>query len=97
MRIYGCLAGVPTAQYSGYLDTAMMSLPLTVLDSKQSQYLKDVDRDDPLAHPARADDLLTQLPAWLLITSTHDLALSSVAFTHARLCTDGKGSATSSF
>lgn len=52
---------------------------------KKLAYMSDPDLEDPLAFPGLAPSLLSRFPASLLVSSTRDFLLSSVAVTHARL------------
>lgn len=71
---------------SGRLAAAKWKTPLEqIIHPQTNPYFEDVDYNDPLAFPARSKDLLARFPPSLLISSTQDLALSSVVHTHSRL------------
>jgi epsilon-lactone hydrolase len=53
--------------------------------AQKNPYFKGADADDPLAFPIRSSTILAKFPDSLLITSTRDVALSSVVHTHSRL------------
>lgn len=52
-------------------------------------YFQGTNPDDPLAFPARSPSLLSKFPPSLLLSSTRDLALSSVVHTHSLLVQQG--------
>jgi monoterpene epsilon-lactone hydrolase len=49
------------------------------------KYFEHVDHNDPLAFPVRSPGVMARFPPSLLLTSTRDLALSSVVYTHTVL------------
>jgi epsilon-lactone hydrolase len=59
--------------------------PKTLRDDPYFEYLKKTRRDDALAYPVRSREIMSRFPPSLLITSTRDLALSSVVHTHSVL------------
>jgi epsilon-lactone hydrolase len=52
-------------------------------------YFKGRDPNDPLVFPVHSAAVIAKFPPSLLITSTRDLALSSVVYTHSRLVAEG--------
>lgn len=48
-------------------------------------YFENIDMNDPLVTPAVSDAIMSNFPPSLLISSTRDLALSSVIHTHRQL------------
>ncbi len=52
-------------------------------------YFGGVAPDDPLAFPARSLKTLAKFPPTLLVSATRDFALSSTAYTHSRLVSQG--------
>lgn len=71
---------------SGRFAAALTGLPLAqAIDPKENPYLKDADPDDPLVIPARSSEALSRFPPCLLMSSTRDVALSSVVHMHCRL------------
>lgn len=55
----------------------------------RNPYFNGVDQSDPLAFPVRSTAVLAKFPPALLISSTRDVALSSVAHTHTQLRAQG--------
>src|SRR5262249_33113280 len=53
------------------------------IDSRKNPYLEDVDPNDAIAFPVHSAEVLAKFPPSLLITSTRDVALSSVAKTQS--------------
>lgn len=75
---------------SGAWIAAMHGVPPQQLQAPQTHpYFKDAAPSDSLAFPVRSDRILTQFPPSLLLTSTRDQALSSVAHMHSRLVAQG--------
>jgi epsilon-lactone hydrolase len=72
---------------SGYSDAALSGDDLET--PRQTQYLKNVDLNDPLAFPARSAEVMAKFPPSLLIAATRDKALSSVVYTHSVLAAQG--------
>lgn len=71
---------------SGYFAAAMAGQPDPRPErTTENPYFKNTDPNDPLAFPARSDEMLAKFPPSLLITSTRDLGMSSVVHTHSRL------------
>lgn len=74
---------------SGNFARMLDGLPKTIAEDPNFEYLKKQDLGNPLAFPARSKDLMSRFPPSLLITSTRDLALSSVVYTHSMLIQEG--------
>jgi epsilon-lactone hydrolase len=74
---------------SGHLQVARLPTPEQYINARKNPYLMEVDLHDPLAYPGRSDEILARFPPSLLITSTRDLAISSVVRTHSRLVANG--------
>jgi len=70
---------------SGNFATMWEERPRTLNDDPSFEYLRKVDRNDPLAYPVRSIEVMSRFPPSLLIASTRDLALSSVVYTHSIL------------
>jgi acetyl esterase/lipase len=71
---------------SGHFFAASTGTPLSgVTQPRGHPYFKNVDPKDPLVFPSRSAELLSRFPPSLLITSTRDQGLSSVAYMHSRL------------
>ncbi|MBX3428304.1 MAG: alpha/beta hydrolase fold domain-containing protein [Hyphomonadaceae bacterium] len=84
-------AGADIGGDSASLGASMTgSLPESGLASLFSlPYLTGADRQDPLALPDCADDVLAKFPPSLLITASRDFAASSVSSFHRRLVANG--------
>ena len=52
---------------------------------REHPYFKNTNADDPLAFPIYSPETMAKFPPSLLLTTTRDLALSSVAYTHSQL------------
>jgi epsilon-lactone hydrolase len=63
--------------------------PKTIAEDPNFEYLKKEDLGNPLVYPARSKDIISRFPPSLLISSTRDLALSSVVYTHSALVQQG--------
>ena len=75
---------------SGHISAALAGeLPDRFATSQGSPYFKGTDPNDPLVFPVRSSRVLARFPPSLLITSTRDLALSSVVHMHSRLIAQG--------
>ena len=74
---------------SGNFATMWEERPKTIADDPNFEYLKNEDRSNPLVYPARSEDIMSRFPPSLLITSTRDLAMSSVVYTHSVLVQQG--------
>lgn len=75
---------------SGHFYAALSGSALSqIVSTRENPYLKDADPNDPLAFPARSPEVLSKFPPALLISSTRDLALSSVVHTHGCLIEQG--------
>jgi len=72
---------------SGHFASALTGLAFDAL--RENPYFKNVDVDDPLAFPIRSPEMMAKFPPSLLIASTRDIALSSVAQTHSALIAQG--------
>lgn len=71
---------------SGPFIAALTGFPIDQLASAHADpYLQDTTANDPLVFPVRSDAVLVKFPPSLLIASTRDQALSSVAYMHSRL------------
>ncbi len=71
---------------SGHVIAAVFGTPLErYSDPSMDLYLKDAVATDPLAFPARSEEVLSKFPPAMLITSTRDQSLSSVVYMHSRL------------
>lgn len=84
-------AGADIGGDSASLGASMMgSIPESGLTSLFGlPYLAGADRQDPLALPDCADDILAKFPPSLLITASRDFAASSVSSFHRRLIANG--------
>ena len=67
---------------SGHLSAALGDPGGSIDDNP---YFVGTAREDPLAFPVYSQQILARFPPSLLISSTRDLALSSVVHTHSRL------------
>jgi monoterpene epsilon-lactone hydrolase len=56
---------------------------------EETRYLKGANFNDPLVFPARSPEVMAKFPPSLLVSSTRDKALSSVAITHSELVAQG--------
>lgn len=75
---------------SGHFTAALSGISLSMVTVPQENpYFKDVDSNDPLAFPMRSPQITAKFPPSLLIASTRDVALSSVAQMHSRLVAQG--------
>lgn len=75
---------------SGYFSAALSGFSLSqTITPQENPYFKDVDSTDPLAFPIRSVAVMAKFPPSLLMTSTRDLALSSVVHTHGCLVEQG--------
>jgi epsilon-lactone hydrolase len=54
--------------------------------AKYFAYFEGTNSMDPLVFPVVSDEVMAAFPPALLVTGTRDHALSSVVYTHARLC-----------
>jgi epsilon-lactone hydrolase len=63
--------------------------PKSIRDDPNFEYLKETDFSNPLAYPVRSKDIMSRFPPSLLISSTRDLAMSSVVQTHSVLVRQG--------
>ena len=54
-------------------------------DPENNEYFSNIDIKNPLVFPGQSFDILKKFPPSLLITSTRDSGLSSVAYTHSQL------------
>lgn len=63
--------------------------PNSIHDDPNFEYLKQTDLGNPLAYPVRSKDTMSRFPPSLLISSTRDLAMSSVVQTHSILIQQG--------
>jgi acetyl esterase/lipase len=70
---------------SGYFARLWEERPKSPREDKYFEYLKNVDMNDALAYPVRSKQIMARFPPSLLLSSTRDLALSSVAHTHSVL------------
>jgi acetyl esterase/lipase len=71
-------------------DTGNVFLAGTSIETAaKNPYFKGADLNDPLALPAHSAQVLAKFPPSLLISSTRDLALSSVVYTHSVLVSQG--------
>ena len=68
---------------SGHFAQALVDFPIPSL--QESLYFKGVAKDDPMAFPGNAPEILANFPPSLLIVSTRDYAMSSVVYTHSQL------------
>ena len=82
-------AGFWTEGDSGYMGPALAGTPSSVHRDLYLKYFKDSNPNDPLVFPIRSPRVLANFPPSLLITSTRDVALSSVVSTHAILVKQG--------
>lgn len=83
----GMLAGAATYYQegdSGRIVTALEGSPLE-MPSSVHPYFKGTDPANALAFPGRSPELMAKFPPSLLIASTRDITLSSVAYTHGQL------------
>ncbi|MBI4166876.1 MAG: alpha/beta hydrolase fold domain-containing protein, partial [Acidobacteria bacterium] len=83
----GMLAGAATYYQegdSGRIVTAIEGSPLE-LPPPVHPYFKGTDPANALAFPSRSPELMAKFPPSLLIASTRDITLSSVAYTHGQL------------
>ena len=71
--------------YSGHIGRAISGVPEGEYDIASDLYFKDVDKDNCLAFPGRNEEMISNFPPSLLISSTRDFALSSVVHTHTQL------------
>lgn len=75
---------------TGHFYAALSGFDLShIVSIRANPYLKDADSNDPLVFPARSPEVLSKFPPALLVSSTRDLALSSVAHTHSCLIEQG--------
>lgn len=70
---------------SGNFATLWEKRPKTIRDDPNFEYLKATQLSDPLAYPLRSTEIMARFPPSLLISSTRDLAMSSVVQTHSVL------------
>jgi epsilon-lactone hydrolase len=59
--------------------------PKSLDDDLYYKYFEHVDHNDPLAYPVCSPSVMARFPPSLLLTSTRDLALSSVVYAHTVL------------
>jgi acetyl esterase/lipase len=57
--------------------------------ARDNPYLKDANSNDALAFPTRSREVIAKFPPSLLVSSSRDLALSSVIYTHTQLVQQG--------
>lgn len=69
----------------GHFGAALEGPSLPFRTIQENPYFKNVDPNEPLAFPVRSKEVLAKFPPSLLISSTRDLALSSVVHTHSLL------------
>lgn len=74
---------------SGNFATMWEERPKAIRDDPNFEYLKKTDFSNPLAYPVRSKDTMSRFPPSLLISSTRDLAMSSVVQTHSILIQQG--------
>lgn len=74
---------------SGHFATMWESRPASLSEDPGFEYLRNVDSNDTLAYPIRSKEVMSRFPPSLLISSTRDLALSSVVHTHSVLVQQG--------
>jgi epsilon-lactone hydrolase len=76
---------------SGHLNAAILGVSAESMQNnfafsvQGNPYFKAADRNDPMVFPLRSLQVLARFPPALLISSTRDLALSSVVHTHSQL------------
>jgi acetyl esterase/lipase len=81
------------ASYYGDGDSARIAAATeggTPGSRSEHPYFKETRAENPFAFPIYSDEIMAQFPPSLLITSTRDLALSSVAYTHSQLIKLGR-------
>jgi acetyl esterase/lipase len=76
---------------SGYFGAALMGMPLGAPYTADPPftYFKNADPNNPLVFPTQSPQVMAKFPPSLLITSTRDIALSSVVHTHSILVQQG--------
>lgn len=74
---------------SGHFATMWEKRPANLREDPAFEYLLNVDSNDTLAYPVRSEEVMARFPPSLLISSTRDLALSSVVHTHMVLVQQG--------
>ncbi len=87
-----CAAGAYWSEGdSGHLAVAIAGVPAdsaqhrAAFSVQANAYFNGADPNDPLVFPVRSAEVLAKFPPSLLISSTRDLALSSVVHTHSQL------------